>query len=375
MFIKYGRSARHLYKLTREPQALDEWETAIPTLLRDIPNIETYASLLVGGQADAKSDATLKASSQLITMYPSIHRQPRITLVTKYIANHLYQVVLKCNREKFWSYFNQFWSVSRTHTSAGWLWDCHVKKELSDGQKRSIPLVHLPITQTPPSAEQLIDLPFSMVQTHGDQEDLAITLSEISPALAAGGPSLFIAGASNQATFDSFSIQPGVDLHQHTIDENHSVKAKGLDFIWDSLVRAQELCPPYRQEIASLKPTKTKKWRVIFVIPRRISHLWKTPRPIDYAGLKPKRAWDDYIDQFVMVLDDDGDDDGVAIRPLRERGMEKESQWDVVWKRTKAVGATTGDDDDGVERPRKRRVANKDSRKPAKGRSSKRASM
>ena len=111
VFIKYGRSASHCYKLATNPLERDAWEHSIPIALRNIPDPATFSINLAGHNVDARSDAIIEASSQLITIFPDKHRMPRVDLVSKHVAMHLYAIIEDHNEEDFWKYFNQFWSV------------------------------------------------------------------------------------------------------------------------------------------------------------------------------------------------------------------------------------------------------------------------
>ena len=168
VFIKYGRSARHCYELARRQESRDDWEAAIPT------RIDTLMHSFLGGYVDACSESILNALSQLVTLYPSLNgRQPLVTLASKHITSHLYNAVLKDDNRKFWLYFNQFWDVPQSRGSAGWLWEAHVKRQLSTGKGQRVGLGPLLSPQTPTPDPAFVDLPFSNPRTHGSQEQLA----------------------------------------------------------------------------------------------------------------------------------------------------------------------------------------------------------
>ena len=103
---------------------------------------------------------------------------------------------------------------------------------------------------------------------------------------------LFKPGAKNQVTFDALSISRDkvVTLFQATIQKNHSVKAKGLHFVWDALHSAGQ------------KPLRHWKWRLVFVVPEDVEKHWKKVQPIDFGGKQPERKWDEHVEQFVWVL-------------------------------------------------------------------------
>jgi hypothetical protein len=81
------------------------------------------------------------------------------------------------------------------------------------------------------------------VKTYGDDQDPARQLAEIIPSLFPGRRVLFVPGAPNQATFDAFSVSTaGIETYQATsAQEEHDIKSKGCDFLWDALVQAQNL--------------------------------------------------------------------------------------------------------------------------------------
>jgi hypothetical protein len=138
-----------------------------------------------------------------------------------------------------------FLSVPRSRDSAGWLWEAYVLRGvLLDGKEHTIPLTPLPTSSSTSSVTaNSVRLPFSDVQTYGDSQDLlARQLAKIIPSLLPGRRVLFVSGAPNEATFDTFSVSTaGVDLFQATsAKENHDIKSKVCD-LWDSLVQAKSL--------------------------------------------------------------------------------------------------------------------------------------
>lgn len=310
VFIKYGRSPRHCYKLAGSEGFRRAWEESIPDLLRDIPRISSAIwHGLVG--VNSNEERIFKASSQLITVYPNDHRWRVVTLTSKHIASHFYNAVLKEDTKMFRICFDQFWEGGGSRRSAGWLWEAYAKAQLSTGRKRRVELICLPSTQSRTSDRASVDLPFSNHRTLGTQEQLATDLARIVQSLSSGGNELFVLGSRDQDAFGAFSISSSgaVDLFQITTLAEKRPKTSELDFLWDVLSRAQDLTDPaFRPFIEKLKPTKTRKWRLIFVIPKRVVPDWTEPRSIDFGGIKSKRAWGDYVEQFVMVLDDDGGD-------------------------------------------------------------------
>jgi hypothetical protein len=313
VFIKYGGSARHCYKLAKTPFELASWEQSIPTSLSNIPNPATFSSNLAGNNLDHNSERVIKAASQLITLFPDKNRQPQVTLVSKHIASHLYAVIAAQRAEGFWEYFNQFWSVGRSRPAAGWLWECHVlRHELSSEETRHLPLQRLPLIQSQSSPLD-IELPFSSVVEFGAMEALATQLVEVIPTLFSRDSTkqkiLFRPAIPTQATLDAFSISHGglVQLYQVTCARKHPLRASGFDFLWDAMNLARDvLDSQYKSEIERLLfPSQLRPWQVIFAIPRRIQRIWEKPQRIDFGGLRPKRQWRSYIEQFRMVLKDD----------------------------------------------------------------------
>jgi hypothetical protein len=314
VFTKYGPSARHCYELARSEKSRNTWEAVIPERLLEIPRIDTLIRRFSRGYVDANSEAILKASSQLFTINPNNDREPQVTLASKHISSHLYNVITQEGTRKFWLCFNQFYDVPRCRSAAGSLWECHVIRQLSTGTKRRIELKPLSPPGTPTSDPAFVDLPFSNPRTHGSREQLAKDLADIVPSMSSGSSQLFFPGAKNQVTFDAFSISSdAVNLFQSTISPEKYPKASGSDFLWDALSRAMDLTDPaFRSHIEELKPSQKKKWRLIFVIPHRAADYWTKPQSIDFGGINPKRAWGGYVKQFVMVLDDAGGDGGTG---------------------------------------------------------------
>ena len=61
-----------------------------------------------------------------------------------------------------------------------------------------------------------------------------------------------------------------------TVGENHSIKASGLDFIWDA-IRDAEMMADSKGKLETLKsflPRKDNKWRLVFCVPRRVEDKW-----------------------------------------------------------------------------------------------------
>ena len=300
VFNKYGGSARHCYSLAKVPVRAARWEATIPQLLNATPNMLTYRPYIAGRSIISETvESVSKSSSQLITIIPDSERQPCVTLVSQHITEHLFNAVLNRNHELFWKYYKQFSSVPESHTPAGWLWELYAISRL---QNHPIGLRDLPPPPSEPSTKKIrLDVqvgpvgPFSVFKGHGDKKSLT---RELSLAIRSGKPILFKPGAKNQATYVAFSISDDnvVTLYQPTIGGSlsSSVKAKGLDYIWDALKDASGG--------KILLPKKGKRWRLVFLVDEDVDKHWKTARGIDFGGTKPKHQWEDYIQQFVGVL-------------------------------------------------------------------------
>lgn len=118
VFSRYGKSARHCYALARSTRARNDWESRIPPILQQIPDLSQFVQKLKGSP-DYLDEAVLKTPSQIITIIPNQDRYPEVALVSRHIGEHLYRAILYNNAANFWALFNMFWSVPETHTSAG----------------------------------------------------------------------------------------------------------------------------------------------------------------------------------------------------------------------------------------------------------------
>jgi hypothetical protein len=69
----------------------------------------------------------------------------------------------------------------------------------------SVPLMLLPRSSSGSfAAVNSVHLPFGIVRTYGDNEDLAKQLALVVPGLSPGHPVLFVPETANEATFDAF---------------------------------------------------------------------------------------------------------------------------------------------------------------------------
>jgi hypothetical protein len=110
-------------------------------------------------------------------------------------------------------------------------------------------------------------------------------------------------GQMNHVTFDfSISADGQVTIFQPTVSGDHDIKASGLDFIWDAVSDTHRTNPR-----AKLQASVTRKWRFVFVVPKRIAEKWKTARSIEISG--SKRKWNN-IEQFVVAMKDTSRDQG-----------------------------------------------------------------
>jgi hypothetical protein len=102
---RYGGSARHGYTLAGDAVQLSHWAQRIPKLLKDIPDIDTFANYIQGARIAHTSQRHLNISSQLISICPGDDRQPEVVLVSKHIILILYDVVLRHDYQKVLAVF------------------------------------------------------------------------------------------------------------------------------------------------------------------------------------------------------------------------------------------------------------------------------
>lgn len=100
--------------------------------------------------------------------------------------------------EKFWEYFNLFWSVRQSRTAAGWMWEGHVLLLL---ERETLELSLKPLSNGQP---ETFRTPFEDSAHYTDRKSLADKLSNF---VFSTKNSIFLQpGSRNQATFDAFSI-------------------------------------------------------------------------------------------------------------------------------------------------------------------------
>jgi hypothetical protein len=310
-FKRYGGSARHCFDLARDSISTRGWEATLKSM-DCVPELSAVELALRDDNCSAEHNQMLQtAPSQILTIIPDDYRQPLVNLATRHVADHFYEAILRNNAAKFWLYFNQFSSQPESRGTAGWLWEKHVLKTLRSQQGQILPMT--PLVSRPPKKRrrnvQNVTIPFDVIVEHGGVDSVAQKLSTIIPF---GRSVLFIPGAKNAATFDAFSITEnrGVDLFQSTIAPgDHDLKPKGLDFIWDSVNAAMELLKEDTSRsnaLSKLLPNHGPKWSLIFAVPAKMSGSWKHPRDVNFGGKNPKRAWDNYLAQYVMVVKETG---------------------------------------------------------------------
>ena len=93
-------------------------------------------------------------------------------------------------------------------------------------------------------------------------------------------------------------------------DTNHNLIATGLDIIWDALNEAKKLLSGNKEVIKALNklyPNRRRKWCIVFIIPTRMRDSWKCPQSIDFEESTIRLAWDEYLEQYVMMLNDHRD--------------------------------------------------------------------
>jgi hypothetical protein len=310
VFRRYGGSARHCFKLASTDASTDLHEESLRGLLLDLPDLNKILSALKGGVSSnlQHNKALEDTPSQILTVVPGNVRQPLLALVTRHVTKHFYRALNDKSAAEFWSYFNMFSSQPQSRASAGWLWERHVLRLLSSQVSVTLPstsLISEPPLKKPRTTSRNITVPFDLIVMYGGVESLA---KELSQYICSGRTVLFVPGASNEATFDAFLIaNDRVYLFQPTISPDHDVKVKGLDFIWDSVNAAMKLLNNKSSEwtaLSQLLPNRGPKWHLMFVVPVRVSDSWKYAQNINFGGKKPKRAWDGYLAQSVIVLED-----------------------------------------------------------------------
>jgi hypothetical protein len=295
---------------------MTQWESRIPVIFATMPNLVNFSNQLQGTTIDYEDEAVVKTRSQLMVVFPKQDGSPAVGIATEHIARHLYNAVLERNNVMFWATFEMFWHNTETRTSAGWLWECHVIRELSLGMRGSITLRLLPSNEVPSQADPrkkrritpvTLTFPPSQTTKHGGVDALADQLVRF---IRTSATSLFVPAAKNQATFDAFSISDTglVTLFQATIRQSHPIKVSGLDFLWDAIAKAEKLLPDgqERTKVRGLRASNAHKWRMVFMIPQRIDDSWKTPQNIEFAAKPGKRRWNQYIEQYALKLKDDG---------------------------------------------------------------------
>ena len=144
------------------------------------------------------------------------------------------------------------------------MWEGHVLLLL---ERETLELSLKPLSNGQP---ETFRAPFEDSAHYTDRKSLAEKLSNF--VFSTKHSLLLQPGSRNQVTFDAFSISRDgiVTIFQMTVGENHSIKASGLDFIWDA-IRDAEMMADSKGRLETLKsflPRKDNKWRLVFCVPR-----------------------------------------------------------------------------------------------------------
>ncbi|KAN0073012.1 hypothetical protein V8E54_009126 [Elaphomyces granulatus] len=225
VFLKYSRSARAYYTFVRNVKTIDDVEDSpevtgielsINEFVKHPPDTWTLrllASERVGaGLKD--SDIVSQSSDNVIAIRPDKDRRPSFTFSTRYIAESVSRGLEDRNAEEFWE------------MDVGMSCATSARK----GDPRAI-------------IEAVIQ------RAAGDEDsahyrDRKSLTDKLSNFVFSTKKSIFLQpGSRNQATFDAFSISRDgiVTIFQMTVRENHSIKASGLDFIWDAIRDAEKM--------------------------------------------------------------------------------------------------------------------------------------
>jgi hypothetical protein len=305
VFVKYGGSACHCYLLARSGAEQWAWEARLKKEITGLHDTSSYEAVLNGSIDHLDPRIPL----QVFTIIRDEDGLPSLSIVSPYVGGRIYDDALGKNASQFWTFFNMFMSVPAARSSAGWLWQSHVKHTFCEGKRQALRPAVLqsnpapaPTTnkgnrfKRPRLSTHYFDVNISIQSnvTHGTIDDLARKLHRL-----ASGHTLLIPGASNQATSDLCLHSPGhMTLFQATVAPDHDIKASGLDFLWDAVAQATR-----ESAITGLKlPSAENKWRIVFVVPSHVRDKWAVPQKIDFGGKKPKRQWEKYLEQYVLVL-------------------------------------------------------------------------
>jgi hypothetical protein len=168
---------------------LKVFDMNISDKISQLPAPSQLRSIYHGSVASMQSDALLEASSHIISIVPDEDRQPIINFVSKYTTECHRKAFLKNKDEDTWEYFDLFWSIPQSRSSAGWMWEGRViNEELQGGTTRSRDLRRLepaddgstrPLKKQRPISERL-DLPIARSFTHWDVESLSNLISILS---------------------------------------------------------------------------------------------------------------------------------------------------------------------------------------------------
>jgi hypothetical protein len=354
VFENYTQSARKCYTLAMNKTSTDRLieSTEVQTLQHSItrflnnpPDASTLEGLFMGDFADLNDNNIMHQSSDILAIRPLDNRIPVFTIPTRYLCDLISEGLVRKDAEHFWSYFNMFFSVKQSRATAGWMWERLVKIYLQN-KNQELLLRPLSIGGDKTQLEKLSDdsgilhTPFNTSSHYKDQDSLAEAILRFASSTDHRN-SLFIPGAPNQVTFDAFSLSKNgfVTVFQMTVSEQqHSIKASGLEFIRDALLIAKKQQKsihgtaqgtvqratqksaqkkaqkkkvqqgPGTEEIPQVEiegffPGKNKKWRLVFCVPRKVKDKWNRSQIIDYQGKNPERSWEEYIEQSVAVFE------------------------------------------------------------------------
>ena len=131
VYHKFGRSTCHYYTPVKSTDELVELEKHVQIA----NNIVSDLNVIIEGIMNLLEELVRQAASQLITVICNEHRWPLLNIVTAHVACCLfiYDNPLSQDVKAFWKSFDTFWDVPATRSSAGWIWQPHVKHAFHDG--------------------------------------------------------------------------------------------------------------------------------------------------------------------------------------------------------------------------------------------------
>jgi hypothetical protein len=221
VFSKYGPSPRQCFLLTRDEKERRNWENGIPVLLKGVVQSNSLHTIVTG--------LFDNFPPQLFLVKPDDDRTPKLTIISRHVAEHLFNAMEKNNSEKFWDIFNLFWIVPESRSAAGWLFEPHALSVMLSGEVREFDLKNLSGSGSKASKASSISLPFDPPSSYGDVESLSDILRRTLPSQI---PRLFKPASKSAATFDAFSVSHDeIILFQHTVGNSHRISLVGLDLL------------------------------------------------------------------------------------------------------------------------------------------------